>query len=81
MDNKNQQQPIEIVLDSVLGSTQNSIDGHKIFKLNNSLPVDFGNGFLKKGFFSNLLSSNLFIAPFAAIAPLISKGLLRNLLQ
>ena len=37
MDNKIQQQSIEIVLDSVLGTTQNSIDGHKIFKLNNSI--------------------------------------------
>tara|TARA_R110000823_G_scaffold8005_3_gene28837 strand:- start:1125 stop:2030 length:906 start_codon:yes stop_codon:yes gene_type:complete len=31
------QLPIEIVLDSPLGITQNNIDGHKIFKLNNSI--------------------------------------------
>ena len=31
------QLPVEIVLDSPLGITQNNIDGHKIFKLNNSI--------------------------------------------
>jgi len=31
------QLPVEIILDSPLGITQNNIDGHKIFKLNNSI--------------------------------------------
>ena len=33
----NNQLPVEIVLDSPLGITQNNIDGHKIYKLTNSI--------------------------------------------
>ena len=33
----NNQLPVEIVLDSPLGITQNNIDGHKIYKLSNSI--------------------------------------------